>query len=168
MIAPMVAAADPALKGIVLMAGPAYTGGRILAFQQRYAVDHVPALSAAERREALAKSEKATDSLAAKSAWLRYFITYDPLATARKVRVPVLILQGETDQQVTPEQADTLAAAFRAGGDRDVTVRKFRHTDHLFVADSSGDPARYAALPSHAVRPEVLGAIADWLASHLR
>jgi len=82
--------------------------------------------------------------------------------------VPVLILQGETDQQVTPEQADTLAAAFRAGGDRDVTVRRFRGTDHLFVADSSGDSARYSALPSHAVRPEVLGAIADWLASHLR
>ena len=168
MIAPMVAATDPGLRGIVLMAGPAYTGGRILAFQQRYAVDHTPALSPAERREALAKSEKATDSAAAKSAWLRYFIAYDPLATARKVRVPVLILQGETDQQVTPEQADTLAAAFRAGGDRDVTVRRFRGTDHLFVADSSGDSARYSALPSHAVRPEVLGAIADWLASHLR
>ncbi len=168
MIAPMVAATDAALKGIVLLAGPAYTGGRILAFQQRNAVDNAPSLTAAQRQAALAESARATDSLAAHSGWLRYFISYDPRPTARKVRVPVLILQGETDQQVTPEQADTLAAAFRAGGDRDVTVRKFPATDHLFVPDSVGDPSRYGQLSSRAVRPEVLGAIADWLTAHLR
>jgi uncharacterized protein len=168
MIAPMVAATDPSLKGIVLLAGPAYTGKRILAYQQRNAVDNAPGLTPAERKAALAESAAATDSLAAQSAWVRYFMAYDPLATARKVRVPVLILQGETDQQVTPEQADTLAAAFRAGGDRDVTERKFPATDHLFVADSVGNPARYGALPTRSVRPEVLGTLADWLVAHLR
>ena len=168
MIAPMVAATDPGLKGIVLLAGPAYTGRRILAYQQRNAVDNARSLMPAARARALAESDSATKALAEKSAWLRYFMDYDPLATARKVRVPVLILQGETDQQVTPEQADTLAAAFRAGGDRDVTVRKFPATDHLFLADSVGDPSRYPILPSRTVRPEVLGAVADWLVAHLR
>ncbi len=168
MIAPMVAATDPRLRGIVLLAGPAYTGRRILAFQQRNAVANAKALTPDQRKAALAESAKATEELAARSAWLRFFMDYDPLATARKVRVPVLILQGETDQQVTPEQADTLAAAFRAGGDRDVTVRAFPATDHLFVADSAGDPARYGALSSRVVRPAVLGAIADWLVAHLR
>ncbi len=80
----------------------------------------------------------------------------------------MLILQGETDQQVTPEQADTLAAAFRAGGNRDVTVRKFPATDHLFLADSVGNPARYGMLSTRTVRPAVLGALADWLVDHLR
>ncbi len=69
---------------------------------------------------------------------------------------------------MTPEQADTLAAAFRGGGDPDVTLEKYPDTDHLFLADSSGIPSGYAALPSHAVRPEVLGTIADWLAEHLK
>lgn len=167
MIAPMVAATDPRLKGIVLLAGPAYSGRRILKFQQENAVRNAPSLSPAQRREALAQSQRATDSLADHRAWLRYFLDYDPLATARQVRVPVLILQGETDQQVTPEQADTLAAAFRAGGDRDVTVRKFPATDHLFLPDSSGDPSRYGELRVRAVRPAVLGALADWLVAHL-
>jgi dienelactone hydrolase len=167
-IAPMVAATDSSLKGIVLLAGTAYTGRRVLAFQQRNAVDHATSLTPEQRQEALAESAKATDDLAARSAWMRYFLDYDPLVTARAVQVPVLILQGATDQQVTPEQADTLAAAFRAGRDRDVTVRTFADTDHLFVADPDGNPAGYAALPSRAVRPEVLGAIADWLARHLR
>lgn len=168
MIAPMVAATDPRLKGIVLLAGPAYTGRRILAYQQRNAVDNARSLTPAERQRALAASDSATNALARQSAWLRYFMDYDPLVTARKVRVPVLILQGETDQQVTPEQADTLAAAFRAGGDRDVTVREFPATDHLFLPDSVGDPSRYPVLPTRAVRPAVLGAIADWLAARLR
>lgn len=168
MIAPMVAATDPKLKGIVLMAGPAYTGRRILDFQQRNAVRNAPGLTLAERKTALVQSAAATDSMAATVPWMRFFLSYNPLTTARKVRVPVLILQGETDQQVTPEQADTLATAFRAGENRDVTEQKFPATDHLFVADSVGDPSRYGMLASHAVRPEVLGAIADWLVVHLR
>jgi dipeptidyl aminopeptidase/acylaminoacyl peptidase len=168
MIAPMVAATDPRLKGIVLLAGQAYTGGRVLAQQQRQAADNASWLTPAQRTAAMAASAQATDSLAAHSAWLRFFIAHDPLPTARRVRVPVLILQGETDQQVSPEQADTLAAAFRAGGNADVTERKFPNTDHLFAADSVGDWAPYTALPSLAVRPEVLDAVADWLALHLR
>ena len=166
-IAPMVAATDQRLKGIVLMAGPAYTGRRILEFQQRNGVNNMPSLTPAQRTAALAESRRATDSLAQENGWLRYFLSYDPLPTARTVRVPVLILQGETDQQVTPEQADTLAAAFRAGGNRDVTVRKFPATNHLFLADSTGNPARYSLLRTRVVRPEVLGALADWLAAHL-
>jgi hypothetical protein len=168
MIAPMVAATDPSLKGIVLMAGPAYTGRQILAYQQRNAVERAPGLTPAQRGAAIAKSAAATDSLAKSNAWIRYFLSYNPVVTARKVRVPVLILQGETDRQVSPEQADTLAAAFRAGGDKDVTLRKFPATDHLFLADSDGDPTHYAALETRTVRPAVLGALADWLVAHMR
>jgi dienelactone hydrolase len=167
-IAPMVAATDSSLKGIVLMAGTAYTGRRVLTFQQRNAVEHATSLTPEERQEALAASAAATDSLAARSAWMRYFIDYDPLVTARKVKVPVLILQGATDQQVTPEQADTLAAAFRAAGNRDVTMRTFPETNHLFVADPDGFPGGYPLLSSRVVRPEVLGTLADWLVAHLK
>jgi len=35
----------------------------------------------------------------------------------------VLILQGALDRQITSGQADTLAAAIREGGNRDVTVQ---------------------------------------------
>jgi len=131
-------------------------------------VEHAPSLTLEERKEALAKSDSATRDMAARSAWLRFFLAYDPLPTARTVRVPVLVLQGATDQQVTPEQADTLAAALRAGGDHDVTRRTFPATNHLFLADPDGSPTGYGALPAHSVRPEVLGAMADWLVTHLR
>jgi dienelactone hydrolase len=168
LIAPMVAATDASLRGIVLMAGPAYTGRRILEYQLRSAVEGAPAFTPAERDSALASIPGQIAEMAGGNAWLRFFLAYDPVQTARKVRVPVLVLQGETDHQVTPEQADTLAAAFRAGGDPDVTLRKFPDTNHLFVPDPNGSPTGYALLRTRTLRPEVLGAIADWLAEHLR
>jgi alpha-beta hydrolase superfamily lysophospholipase len=168
MIAPMVAAEEPKLHAIVLMAGPAHTGRAILAYQQRYEVDSMLGLTGARRDSALRALGKATDTLATHQPWLAFFLDYDPLATARRVKQPVLILQGETDRQVTPEQANELAMAFRAGGNRDVTVKLFPATDHLFLPDPSGNPSGYAALPSRSVRREVLGTLADWLAAHLR
>jgi dipeptidyl aminopeptidase/acylaminoacyl peptidase len=98
--------------------------------------------------------------------WMKFFAGYDPAEAARRVKTPVLILQGMTDRQVPPSEADKLAAAFRAGGNRDVTVRFFPATNHLFVADPVGS-FEYAKLPSLHVRPEVLGAVADWLSAHL-
>jgi dipeptidyl aminopeptidase/acylaminoacyl peptidase len=97
-----------------------------------------------------------------------YFMRTDPLVVARRVKQPVLILQGDTDQQVTPEQADTLAAAMRAAGNRAVTLQRFPATNHLLLADPVGAPAGYAALPDTKVRRELLGTLADWLTRTLR
>ncbi|MBX6363163.1 MAG: alpha/beta fold hydrolase [Gemmatimonadetes bacterium] len=168
LIAPLVAARDPRLRAIVLMAGPAQTGREIIEFQQRYLVEHDPALTPQRRDSVLAAARVALDSLARSNAWMRFFLSYDPLVTARKVRTPVLILQGATDRQVTAAQAEALAAAFRAGGNRGVTVRVFPDRNHLFLADPSGDPRGYAALPSHRIDAEVLGTLADWLAARLK
>ena len=105
---------------------------------------------------------------------MRFFFDYEPAVMARRVHAPVLILQGETDRQVPPSEAEKLAAAFRAGGNRDVTVRHFPATDHLFLEDASGAfidqqcRLRYTSLPSLHVRRDVLGAIADWLTVHLQ
>ena len=80
----------------------------------------------------------------------------------------MLILQGGADRQVTANQAEELAVAFRTGGNRDVAVHVFPHLNHLFLNDADGNPDGYAALPSKALPPEVLGDIAQWLAEHLR
>ena len=167
MIAPMIAATDPKLRAVVLMAGPAQTGRTILKYQNEYAVDSMLKLTGARRDSALRDATGKLDSVAKTMPWIQFFLDYDPIATAKRVKQPVLILQGATDRQVTPEQAPALAAAFRAGGNRDVTMRIFPSTDHLFLADPVGNPSGYASLPSKNVRPEVLGAIADWLSARL-
>jgi hypothetical protein len=124
-------------------------------------------LTGGRRDSALAQAAQSADSMAARVPWMKFFLEYDPTPAARRVKTPVLILQGRTDRQVPPAEADRLAAAFRAGGNRAVTVRFFPATNHLFVADSVGS-FEYAKLPSLKVRPEVLGAVADWLVARLR
>jgi len=165
-IAPMIAVTDPALAGIVTLAGPALDGRDISHAQLAYVVAHDTALTAS-RRDSIVKSQDAIlDSAAFHQPWVRYYLSYDPLATARQVRVPALVLQGGNDHQISPDQAATLAAALRAGGDKDVTVHVFPGLDHLFLVDPTGDPSSYAALPSKMIGPDVLGAIADWIVEH--
>lgn len=166
-IAPMVAAKDPRLRAIVLMAGTASPGRDILRAQALYAIDSMAHLTGPRREQAIAASRHAQDSLAQTLPWMKFFFDYDPSVTAREVKTPVLIVQGATDRQVPPSEADKLAASFRAGGNQHVTVRLFPATNHLFVADSSGG-FDYAKLPSLHVRREVLGTIADWLTTEFR
>jgi uncharacterized protein len=97
-------------------------------------------------------------------AYLVWAQDWDPLPTARRVRAPVLILQGALDRQVSAGQADTLAAAMRAAGNRDVTVRVFPRLNHLFlVSPTNGAPSEYPALTDAAVPAEVLDTLAAWL-----
>lgn len=166
LIAPMVAASDPTLRGIVLMAGTADVGRDVIASQMRYAVDHNASIPDSLRNRAYAVQMANVDSMGAHQAWMHEFLAYNPVPTARSVHVPVLILQGANDKQVTPDQAAKLDSAFRAGGNRDVTVHVFPGLDHLFLADPTGNPAGYGALPSKRIGPEVMGTIADWIAKH--
>src|SRR5213593_3769609 len=117
-------------------------------YQNEYAIDSMMHLTGAQRDSALHSVGAKLDSSANAVPWIRFFLDYDPMAMAKRVKQPVLILQGATDRQVTPEQGPQLAAAFRAGGNRDVTLKVFPSTNHLFLADPIGNPSGYASLPS--------------------
>lgn len=168
LIAPLVALDEPTLRAMVLLAGPSKGGREILEFQLGNLIDHDTSLTGAKHDSAMAAIPAKIDSLAASNAWMKFFLEYDPLATARQVKTPVLILNGGTDQQVTPDQVPVLAAAFRAAGNTDVTAHVFPNLDHLFVYDPSGYPGGYAKLENPHVEPEVVGMAVDWLAVRLR
>jgi uncharacterized protein len=133
-IAPMVAAANPSVAFIVMMAGPGVPGADIIVEQTLRIVEasgksHEEAeKDAAEERKilALVEQEKDDAELAKKlrdvlggqipeatlnnqiktlsSPWYREFIQYDPATALRKVTCPVLALIGEKDLQVPPDQ----------------------------------------------------------------
>jgi alpha-beta hydrolase superfamily lysophospholipase len=169
LVAPMVAADDPTLAGIVLMAGPSKNGLDIVKFQQRFAVEHDTAYAAPARRDsALRAAAAAVEQLGKSDKWMGFFFSYDPLPTARRVTVPVLIVQGGSDQQVTAEQAPELGAAIRAGGNTDVTVTVFPDLNHLFLHDPGGNPANYTSLPDGHIAPNVIGPILDWILARAR
>lgn len=167
--AAMTAADDPAVRAVVLLAGPARRGREISLEQNRRLLEAAPGLTAAQRDSVLAAVPAQLDSVAATNAWIRFWLDYDPVPTLRRVRQPVLVLHGATDWQVSPADAEVAASALRAAGNRDVTVRVLPAINHLFLADP--DPVasveHYTQLPSKTVPPEVLGALADWLAARL-
>lgn len=168
LIAPLVASADVKLAGIVLMAGPAYTGRRIIDFQLKNGIMGAESIPAASKDSALKATAAQFDSTTAKVPWMKYFLEYDPVPTAKKVRTPVLILQGATDQQVTPDQAPVLERAFKAGGNKDVTTKVFKDRNHLFLLDPSGFPGGYVKLTNGRIDGEVMGTLAEWLVARLK
>jgi dienelactone hydrolase len=167
-MAALIAASDPRIRSIVLLAAPSRSGREILDFQLRDALVNT-GLSGPALEAAFARAAAERDSVAATVPWVRWFMDHDPLATARQLRAPVLILHGATDRQVPAAQAAELETAIRAAGNTDATARVFPSLNHLFLTDPEGtaDPARYARLPEKRVPAPVLGAIADWLATRL-
>jgi pimeloyl-ACP methyl ester carboxylesterase len=168
-IAPIVAVMHPGLSGIVLMAGTAKNGVEVLKDQATWPVASTPGLSAERRAELRAEAIRRVEQDTTTNPWLQFFRQYEPLTTARRVRVPTLILQGALDRQVTAGQADTLAAAIRGGGNRDVTARVFPGLNHLFLhSPTDGSPSEYPSLTDANVDRGVLDALATWLTTKLR
>jgi fermentation-respiration switch protein FrsA (DUF1100 family) len=103
-----------------------------------------------------------------RGAWMRYFMTYDPLPTIRKVRQPILILQGALDRQVTADQADMLERAAREAGNKDVTLRAYPDLNHLFLPAKTGSPVEYSSLSTNAIGGDVINLLGDWLQQKLK
>lgn len=168
MIAPMVAASDLKLAGIALMAGPAFNGRQIIDYQLANQVRGTASIPAASKDSAIAASRATFDSTTARGGWMKFFLRYEPVPTIKKVKQPVLILQGATDQQVRPEEAEILARALAESGNTHVTKHIFAEHNHLFLHDPDGHPNGYATLTDPKVDGEVLGVLADWLATLLK
>lgn len=168
LIAALVAAEDPRIAAVALLATASRPGRELSAHQRRMVIAHTPGIPAAARDSVFRATQAAADSAAQAMAWTRYWWTFDPRPTLRRVRAPVLVLHGETDAQVPVAQGEELAAVLREAGNRDVTVRRFPGVNHLFLEDPSGYWGGYAALPSRTVPAAVVGALADWLADRLR
>jgi dipeptidyl aminopeptidase/acylaminoacyl peptidase len=169
-IAPMVAAEDKALAAVILLAGPGRTFRETMRYQHRYVIENDPAIPAAEREAALTEAMRRQEEnvRTGAEAWRRSIQDRDPLPTARKLRMPVLILQGLTDRAVDPEDARLLEDAIRAGGNTRVTRRTFAQVNHHFQRDPVGAREGYDRLPVQALAPEVLETLCAWLTATLR
>ena len=168
-IAPMVAEKEPTLRGIVLLAGIAQAGRTALYFQLKNGIEHNTKLTPEMRASQIAEIDKRIDAMMAADPWMKFFLSYEPAPTMRRVKTPVLILTGSRDQQAVPAEVALQEAAFKEGGNKDVTARVLPDLNHLFVQDTDGFPQNYAKLPAPImVRADVLEMIGDWLAKRLR
>jgi len=97
------------------------------------------------------------------SPWFRYFLTYDPKTSLRKVKCPVLAINGELDLQVPfKENLEAIEGALKQGGNKDYTIKAFPKLNHLFQPASTGSPNEYGNI-EETISPEVLKFIGDWV-----
>ncbi len=173
-IAPIVAAGDPQIAAIVLLAGTGERGDKVLLYQMNRPFEINPALSEDEKAKKRAENQKTLQIVIDggdvsklppifRFEWTKVFLTYDPLTSIRKVRQPIFIVQGGLDQQVTAEQAEIIARAARDAGNLDVMVRVFPNLNHLFLVAKTGDESEYSTIQNSAVGEDVIKAIGDWL-----
>ncbi len=81
------------------------------------------------------------------SPWMRFFIAHDPVPVLRKVKCPVLALNGEKDLQVPPaENLSAIEKALKEGGNNKVTVMELRGLNHLFQECETGSPTEYSEI----------------------
>jgi uncharacterized protein len=98
----------------------------------------------------------------------RSMLAYDPAGALRKLKAPVLALNGSKDVQVPPAQnLPAISAALRAGGNKDFTVKELPGLNHLFQKCGQCTVAEYSTI-EETFSPSALDIIGDWVTRHVR
>lgn len=180
MLAPRIAAQDPLVAGIIIMAGTARPLEKVVVEQVRY----IASLTPTETPENKKQVEKA-EAIAAQveSPELKpndvvdffgspipgsYFLdlrSYDPAKVAAGLKIPILVLQGGRDYQVTNADFEIWKKAL--ANDPRATFKFYPPYTHLFAAGAGTGPASpedYTFAGN--VSAEVINDIASWIKSH--
>jgi uncharacterized protein len=175
-LAPRIAAeAGSKVAGIALLAANSSPLSRVILAQLEYlasaeggadpqAAAHLPAI-----REQVDRAESADLSpttpaselpLGVPAAYWLDLRAHDPVAIARGLAVPMLLVQGGRDYQVPPSELAGWRSAL--AGRSGVTYREHAALNHLLIAgDGPSRPAEYA-VPGH-VAAEVVADLGAWV-----
>ncbi len=100
---------------------------------------------------------------AVQSPWFRFFLTYDPRPALRKVKCPVLALNGEKDLQVPArENLAAIEGALKVGHNPRMTVKELPKLNHLFQTSETGRISEYAR-NEETIAPIALELIGSWI-----
>jgi len=174
MAAPRIAAADPEIAGLIILAGATRPFEDLVVEQTRYLIslqgqptpEATAKLAETERLMAQVRKLSAADASSTNlifGAGAGYWLdlrNYDQVATAKGLKQPMLILQGARDYQVTEPDFD----GWRKGiGSRpNVTYKLYPDLNHLFITGAGkSTPSEYET-PGH-VAEIVVSDIAAWM-----
>ena len=179
-VLPMILQQDPKAAGGIAMAGITRPLEDVVLEQVEYLIPLQSGQSEEARKEGQKKLEEIRRDVAALKAlkpgqedgptllgmpphYLLALRGYDPAAVAASLHVPLLILQGERDYQVSMVDFAGWKAAL--GGRKDVELKSYPALNHLFVEGSGkSTPSEYMQ-PRH-VAAEAIRDIAKWVNAH--
>jgi uncharacterized protein len=178
LMAPRIAARYPQAAGMILLAAPVAFNLDVVLRQTRY-IAGVQGASPEQLQQATAPIVSARDAIAhadpahppagqffhaPASYWLS-LRDYRPIAVAGQLKQPMLVLQGGSDYQVTPNDDFARWQVAFAHVTR-VTLREYPGLSHLFMpAGNPPSPTDYAK-PGH-VDARVIADIAQWITASL-
>lgn len=176
MLAPRIAQDGPELAGVIIMAGATRSIEQSLVEQTRYLLMADGMLTDEEKEQlmeveqlagrirALDDDDRASGEMIA-GAPAGYWLDlrgYDPAATAAKLDLPMLVLQGERDYQVTSNDYDRWEAALDSRAN--VTLKTYPDLNHLFMTGQGPSlPTEYMTAGN--VAEPVVADIATWITS---
>lgn len=143
---PLIGQADSKLAGLIVLAGNARPVEDLIMDQNLYQATLVPSLDAKQKEAletlkkqfALAKSKKLSMSTPAKDlpmgtppGYILWSRTYDPVATGRKLKMKMLVIQGGRDYQVTMKDFDLWKKGLK--GKRNAAFKLYPDLHHLFM-----------------------------------
>jgi dienelactone hydrolase len=168
MLAPRIALQDNRIAGLIILAGPTRHLEDLMLEQTRYLAN----LSESNQSEQIAELEKLVQKVknldinqsenvlgAPRSYWADLAI-YDPVITAQSLHIPLLILQGKRDYQVTMIDFARWNETFF--GNASVTLKTYPSLNHFFIA-GTGVPTNAEYLIEGHVAEEVVSDIAFWI-----
>lgn len=177
-VAMIAASRDKKVASLVLIAASATAGAELVLEQQLHMLDLMntpPAERQAKidlqrKIQAAVMTEKGWDAVPpelrrqADSPWFRSLLLFDPAKTMKKIKQPILIVQGDLDKQILPHHADQLAAL--ASARKKVRAAEAVHVpgvNHLLVPAVTGEVSEYGSLSDKAISPAIVKTMADWL-----
>jgi dienelactone hydrolase len=174
----MIAAEEPRVAAIVLLSGGSRSLDRIVIEQTLNALALTSPVNPSDQTRYpsivtqlnkvfhdVKTQPKPADPATDKYAYFRQHLEIDPLAVARSVHVPTLILNGERDDNVLPYHALELAQALAESGNKQVLLRIFVNLTHVFTP-STRDKAVTNAQAGE-VSAEFLELLQSWAANVL-
>jgi dienelactone hydrolase len=170
---PRIAARDGHLAGLIVLAGPARPIEDVALDQSEYLIHLKSDLGPKDEArlnqlkaevDKVKKLELAADNpvvmLGLPTAWWLNVKGYNPAAEAKRLGIPMLVLQGERDFQASMQDFALWKSALSGSGN--VTFHSYPGLNNLFIeGEGKSTPAEYHN-PGN-VAPAVIDDIANWL-----
>jgi uncharacterized protein len=95
--------------------------------------------------------------------WMMSFVKYDPSVNLKKIKCPLLAVNGDKDLQVPSYlNLPAIKKAVTSNGNKNVTVKEYKNLNHLFQETATGNPKEYGII-EQTFSPAVLADMLDWI-----
>ena len=101
----------------------------------------------------------------ANTPWFRSMLAFEPESVVERVRQPLLVMQGELDQQTLPYHAERLQGIARRRNrtGSTVAISTLPGVDHYLITSTNGINNEYISLSSRSISSTVATELVRWI-----